>query len=61
VIIDNKNVLLSFWDTAGQEKFQSLAPIYYRDANAALLVYDITNRETFDKVAFYYGNLSFFI
>ena len=35
------------WDTAGQEKYHSLAPMYYRNAAAALLVYDITNSKTF--------------
>ena len=37
-------------DTAGQEKFNALAPMYYRDAVAAIIVYDITYRESFDKV-----------
>ena len=48
--IDNHRVQLSIWDTAGQEKFHALAPIYYRDANAALLVYDITSQDSFDRV-----------
>ncbi|EEC79006.1 hypothetical protein OsI_19519 [Oryza sativa Indica Group] len=37
-------------DTAGQEKFHALGPIYYRDADAALLVYDITDNDTFLRV-----------
>lgn len=41
---------LSIWDTAGQERFHSLGPIYYRDAKGALLVYDITDRSSFDRV-----------
>lgn len=44
-------VQLSLWDTAGQERFHSLAPIYYRDADGALLVYDVTDPETFKRVA----------
>ncbi|THH33597.1 hypothetical protein EUX98_g573 [Antrodiella citrinella] len=36
--------------TAGQERFRSMAPMYYRGANAALLLYDITNAATFDDV-----------
>jgi len=42
---------LAIWDTAGQEKFSALAPIYYRDAEGAVLVYDITMKESFPKVA----------
>jgi len=48
--IDGKRVNLAIWDTAGQEKFHSLGPIYYRDANGALLVYDITDNDSFSKV-----------
>ena len=35
------------WDTAGQESFRSIARSYYRDAAGALLVFDVTRRETF--------------
>jgi len=48
--VDNKRVNLAIWDTAGQERFHALGPIYYRDANGALLVYDITDRDSFIKV-----------
>jgi small GTP-binding protein len=36
------------WDTAGQEKYKSIAPIYYRDSQVALCVYDISSRASFD-------------
>merc|ERR1712100_956367 len=48
--IDGNRVLLSIWDTAGQERFHALGPIYYRDSNGALLVYDITDRDSFERV-----------
>lgn len=43
-------VHLSIWDTAGQEKFHALGPIYYRNSNGAILVYDITDMDSFLKV-----------
>ena len=47
---DKREAQLSIWDTAGQERFHSLGPIYYRDAKGAVLVYDITDESTFDRV-----------
>lgn len=41
---------VSIWDTAGQERYHALGPIYYRDAHGAVLAYDITDKESFDKV-----------
>lgn len=40
------------WDTAGQERFHSLAPMYYRGAQAAIVVFDITNRVCESKFYF---------
>lgn len=50
VTIDGQSVSLSVWDTAGQERFHALGPIYYRDADAALCVYDITDGDSLDRV-----------
>ncbi|CAD7941626.1 unnamed protein product [Amoebophrya sp. A120] len=44
-------VMLTVWDTAGQEKFRSMATHHYRGTAGALLVYDITDEETFDNLA----------
>lgn len=41
---------VSIWDTAGQERFHALGPLYYRDADGALLVYDITDEGSFKRV-----------
>ena len=46
----NLNCLCFNQDTAGQERFHALGPIYYRDSNGAILVYDITDEDSFIKV-----------
>ena len=47
VQIDNQDIHLLLYDTAGQEKFRSLIPMYTRDANTILLVYDLCSKESF--------------
>jgi len=49
--IDGKQIKLQIWDTAGQESFRSITRSYYRGAAGAMLVYDITRRETFNHLA----------
>ena len=46
----NGSITLQIWDTAGQEKFRALAPMYYRNAQAAILVFDLTNKSTFEAL-----------
>ncbi|XP_040845658.1 ras-related protein Rab-37 isoform X2 [Ochotona curzoniae] len=50
VSVDGARVKLQIWDTAGQERFRSVTHAYYRDAQALLLLYDITNRASFDNI-----------
>ncbi len=47
---NGKKYPLKFWDTAGQEKFNALNAIYYQRAIGALIVYDVTLPETFEKI-----------
>lgn len=61
--IDQKSVKLQIWDTAGQERFRTITNTYYKsnlianaDANAVLLVYDITNMESFQDIEKYWLN-----
>lgn len=49
VCLDDTTVKFEIWDTAGQERYHSLAPMYYRGAQAAIVVYDITSAETFER------------
>ncbi|KAK8615354.1 hypothetical protein V6N13_069129 [Hibiscus sabdariffa] len=48
--VEGKSVKAQIWDTAGQERYRAITSAYYRGAVGALLVYDITKRQTFDNV-----------
>ncbi|XP_050175289.1 ras-related protein Rab-37 isoform X3 [Myiozetetes cayanensis] len=50
VVVDGVKVKLQIWDTAGQERFRSVTHAYYRDAQALLLLYDITSKMSFDNI-----------
>ena len=55
--LDNNNkVKLQIWDTAGQEKFRSLAKLFYQSASVVILVYDITNEQSFIAIKEYWSN-----
>ena len=47
---ENKIIKVNIWDTAGQERFTSMITTYYKGAKGALLVYDITRRNTFNNI-----------
>jgi small GTP-binding protein len=48
--IDNQKVRLQIWDTAGQEKFRAITKAYYRTAAGVLIVFDLTDRRSFDQL-----------
>ncbi|MBA0594580.1 hypothetical protein Gorai_011481, partial [Gossypium raimondii] len=48
--VEGKTVKAQIWDTAGQERYRAITSAYYRGAVGALMVYDITKRQTFDNV-----------
>ncbi|KAJ1353578.1 hypothetical protein KIN20_010231 [Parelaphostrongylus tenuis] len=45
-----ENVTLQIWDTAGQERFRCMVPMYMRNSAAAIIMYDVTNKQSFDDV-----------
>jgi Ras-related protein Rab-22 len=54
----DETIAYQIWDTAGQEKFRSMAKIYYKDASAAILVYDCTRKESFEAIDYWVKELT---
>ena len=54
---DNKDIKLQLWDTAGQERFRALTTAYYRGAMGIIVVYDVTNLESFQHVSYWFKNI----
>jgi small GTP-binding protein len=52
----NKSLKLDIWDTAGQERYRSVTKMFYKDADVALLVYDITSKKSFEELQNYWVN-----
>ena len=48
--INGKIFKIEMWDTAGQERYKSITAAYYKGAKGAMIVYDVTNKESFDNV-----------
>lgn len=48
--VEGKTIKAQIWDTAGQERYRAITSAYYRGAVGALLVYDITKKQTFDSI-----------
>jgi small GTP-binding protein len=51
--VEGKNNKLQIWDTAGSERYRSITAAYYRRANGLFLMFDITNRSSFDNLNMY--------
>jgi len=58
VEFDGKRIKLQIWDTAGQERFRTIASSYYRNAHGFLVVYDVTNTESFQNVGMWLEEIS---
>ncbi|KJE97255.1 Rab31 protein, variant [Capsaspora owczarzaki ATCC 30864] len=50
LIVEDQTFKYQIWDTAGQEKYRGLAPMYYRNAAAAIIVYEITRKQSFEAL-----------
>ena len=46
----NQKIKFEIWDTAGQEKYRSLAKVFYNNASVCIMVYDIANRKSFEEL-----------
>lgn len=55
--MNDRTIKAQIWDTAGQERYRAITSAYYRGAVGALLVYDITKKQTFDNVQRWLGEL----
>ena len=55
--IENKKVRLQIWDTAGQERFRNVTKSYFQSSHGFIVTYDITDRESFEKINFWMENI----
>ena len=55
VTFNAKNIKLNIWDTAGQERFKTITSAYYKGSHGVILVYDVTDRETFNNITNWIG------
>ena len=57
ILSNGTTVKYHIWDTGGQERFRSMANLYYRDASAAILTYDMTSEKTFESINYWIEEL----
>lgn len=60
LIMNNMVFNLNIWDTAGEEKYHAMAPIFYRGADGAVVIFDFTRKETFERAEKWFKELSEF-
>ena len=58
--INNLIFNLNVWDTAGEEKYHAMAPIFYRGAQGAIVIFDVTKKETFNRATKWFHELNEF-
>ena len=49
ITVNGSQIKFEIWDTAGQERYHALTPMYYRNANAAIIVFDVSNGTSFER------------
>jgi small GTP-binding protein len=57
LIIDDSEVTMTLWDTGGQELFDCIRPQYFRGAKGALIIYDVTKKESFEHLDKWFSDL----
>lgn len=57
LVIESHKVCMQLWDTAGQEKYRGMTPMYYRGGKVAIIVFSIENRESFDAIPSWINDL----
>ena len=60
ISINNMTFEINIWDTAGEEKYHAMAPIFYRGADGAVITFDFTRRETFNRAQKWFEELNQF-
>lgn len=56
IYVNNQLVKIHIWDTAGQERFRSLAKMYYRNTSGCFCVFDVTDRNSFEEINYWFDN-----
>ena len=60
ISIDNKIIKLQIWDTAGQERFKTITSSYYRGGHGIIIVFDLTNRVSFENISMWLNEIKSF-